>query len=594
MIFLVQMSVALLLLCWTGLAQATLYTVKTSGGTFSTLQACANTAVAGDTCEVYAGSYAGWTQSTNGSAGNPITFTAHTGDTVTLTGNRAILATNAQYITINGFRFTGGQAIRALDGVGITTSNIIFSNNTIVWSSTTSPEASIYLYGNANRIENNDASGSGSDFMNAGGLNVVIRNNRFHDVNGAISGEHIDFVQVVGGGTTPTLSFSLIENNVEQTCTNDSGNCHFVIIRTGAVGLTASTNLVRYNFAQGLDGSGASFGGVGDDVPYWRFYNNTMATETVTAGSANCVSQQNAPNGAALNNICYNTQSGGPFPLGGAAPPNNGNLAFTTGYAGTWSAPYSSEGTYNTLKNQNPLFASYPTSGTLQSGSPAINAGVALTTVAAGDTGTGTALIVTDARFFQPGWAGTQADWIRVGASTTAQIASIDYTTNTLTLTGSISRSVGNAVYLYKDSSGNIKLNGTLPDVGAYEFAASGDTTPPTAPTNLRITQLSYNFAALAWDASTDDTGVTGYSLEHCAGVSCSSYAVVGSPSGLGFTDSGLLVATSYTWRVRATDAASNLSAYSSTLTSLTDTVKFHPTINLRRASYEDAEGVPR
>jgi len=82
---LVLISLNLLLL---GLqAEATTYSVKAGGGgNFTTIQACANAAVAGDTCTVFAGTYSGWTQPTSGSAGKPITFQANPGDTVTLTG----------------------------------------------------------------------------------------------------------------------------------------------------------------------------------------------------------------------------------------------------------------------------------------------------------------------------------------------------------------------------------------------------------------------------------------------------------------------------------------------------------------------------
>src|SRR5713226_7406098 len=65
---------------------ATNYAVKSGGGgNFTTTQACANVAVAGDTCTVYAGSYAGWTQTVSGSAGSRITFTVNPGDTVNIT-----------------------------------------------------------------------------------------------------------------------------------------------------------------------------------------------------------------------------------------------------------------------------------------------------------------------------------------------------------------------------------------------------------------------------------------------------------------------------------------------------------------------------
>src|SRR5690242_12074392 len=83
-------------------AGAANYTVKAAGGgNFTTISACASTAVAGDTCTVFAGSYAGWTQSTSGSAGNLITFIANAGDTVTLTSG--VTLTNRSYIRISGF-----------------------------------------------------------------------------------------------------------------------------------------------------------------------------------------------------------------------------------------------------------------------------------------------------------------------------------------------------------------------------------------------------------------------------------------------------------------------------------------------------------
>ena len=56
---------------------------------------------------------------------------------------------------------------------------------------------------------------------------------------------------------------------------------------------------------------------------------------------------------------------------------------------------------------------------------------------------------------------------------------------------------------------------------------------------------------------------MTGYRVERCQGAGCSNFAQVGTPSGTTFGDSGLLAGTSYSYRVRATDAAANLSAYS-------------------------------
>src|SRR2546421_9358412 len=65
--------------------------------------------------------------------------------------------------------------------------------------------------------------------------------------------------------------------------------------------------------------------------------------------------------------------------------------------------------------------------------------------------------------------------------------------------------------------------------------------------------------------ASTDNVGVTGYRVERCTGAACSNFAQISAPTATTFSDTGLTASTSYSYRVRATDAAGNLSAYSST-----------------------------
>jgi hypothetical protein len=114
-----------------------------------------------------------------------------------------------------------------------------------------------------------------------------------------------------------------------------------------------------------------------------------------------------------------------------------------------------------------------------------------------------------------------------------------------------------------------------------------GDTDPPSPPGNLRLVSLGASSILLTWDASTDGTAVTGYLVEHVSGGACNGFIQVGTPTIASYTDSLLLTNTDYCLRVRATDAAGNLSLYSNTLSVTTDTVKFHPTLNLRRVDYE-------
>ncbi|MBC7272735.1 MAG: glycoside hydrolase family 6 protein, partial [Streptomyces sp.] len=96
---------------------------------------------------------------------------------------------------------------------------------------------------------------------------------------------------------------------------------------------------------------------------------------------------------------------------------------------------------------------------------------------------------------------------------------------------------------------------------------SGGDTTAPTAPTGLRSTAQTAGSVSLAWTASTDDTGVTGYDV-YRDGTRVTSAPVTTTS----FTDTGLTAATAYAYTVRARDAAGNVSAPSAALTVTTGT----------------------
>ena len=89
-----------------------------------------------------------------------------------------------------------------------------------------------------------------------------------------------------------------------------------------------------------------------------------------------------------------------------------------------------------------------------------------------------------------------------------------------------------------------------------------GDSTPPTAPTGLTGTSPSASTIALSWSASTDNTGVTGYEIYR--GTATTPTATV---TGTTFTDTGLSPSTTYSYVVKAIDAAGNRSAPSNTAT---------------------------
>jgi len=91
------------------------------------------------------------------------------------------------------------------------------------------------------------------------------------------------------------------------------------------------------------------------------------------------------------------------------------------------------------------------------------------------------------------------------------------------------------------------------------------DTTAPSVPVNLKATGKTSTQVSLQWDASTDETGVSGYELykgtELAATVTSTVYAVV----------EGLQPGTSYHFTVKAKDSAGNVSAASEPLEVATD-----------------------
>ncbi len=116
---------------------------------------------------------------------------------------------------------------------------------------------------------------------------------------------------------------------------------------------------------------------------------------------------------------------------------------------------------------------------------------------------------------------------------------------------------------------------------GSDSVPPQPDTTPPTAPSGLAATAISTSQINLSWTASTDNVGVTGYRVERCQGTNCSNFAQVATPAGITFSDTGLAASTSYSYRVRASDAAGNLSGYSNTASATTQTAQSNISVSL-------------
>ncbi len=119
------------------------------------------------------------------------------------------------------------------------------------------------------------------------------------------------------------------------------------------------------------------------------------------------------------------------------------------------------------------------------------------------------------------------------------------------------------------------------------------DTTPPGAPGSLGATAASASQIDLSWTAATDNVGVTGYRVERCQGAGCTAFAQIATPTGTSFSDTGLAAGTSYSYRVRATDAAANLGAYSNLATTSTTAPDTTATDGARQPGRDRGEREP-
>jgi hypothetical protein len=347
-----------------------------------------------------------------------------------------------------------------------------------------------------------------SDGVTNFGVHNIFRKNNFHDLTTSDCGSnssncHIDFIEaepVTSGGLTRPTQYNLYEGNIIRNSLGSDN--HAFLTQADACGGQCYGVIIRFNDMAHVGSYGILDDNAGStSVPgfsYVKSYNNTYVDFNKTMFDAIDGFQSNSKGGAEVNNIFYFPETITDSPYYVDSTSSNGfragsNLAYCTGTCNfenrTQSGSFVSDAPGNLVAN--PGFVNYSANNfSLSAGSPAIGAGTYLATVATSDTGSGTSLVVNDPSFFQDGYGipTVQADWIRVGPTVTVQIVSVNYDTNTLTLANSISRSPGDPVCLYKDSSGRQVLFGSAPDIGAYPYTGGGgDASYPSSPKNLRI-----------------------------------------------------------------------------------------------------------
>jgi hypothetical protein len=464
--------VSLLILMATTPSFGATRTVMQSGGDYSTIQECADAADEGDTCLVSSGSYGGVTVTKSGSSDQRIRFVADTsGSQPVITGNFNV--TNERYITIEGFNLRRSVTCNGCSFIEI--KNNKFTNTDIGVGG-----GSNELDGTDILVDGNIFGDRGDDVVKGNGDRWVIRNNVATGINDS-QDEHIDFYQ--NSCLKLPGDFVLIENNTYADITGS--NTHFFLINCSTGRRT--NYIIRHNKVRNLGSMAVTFddsaGGTGFDGA--TAYNNTFVRVRNGRGDRTyAISMSDVDTGrGAQNNIYYDSIN--PNDARGATPSSNncdGSLVYDPNDASI-RLNECLENSSGVVINKDPKFNNAGGNDfSLQSDSPAIDAGYHLTTVAGSDSGSGTTLMVNNPYYFQDGWAGVPSDWIAVGpVSNTVQISSINYSTGAITLSRSISRSDGDPVYLYRDSDGTQVLSGSAPDIGAVESNGK------EIPNNLRF-----------------------------------------------------------------------------------------------------------
>ena len=140
------------------------------------------------------------------------------------------------------------------------------------------------------------------------------------------------------------------------------------------------------------------------------------------------------------------------------------------------------------------------------------------------------------------------------------------------------------------DAAGNVSVQSSSV-VATTQSPPSPDTQAPTSPTNLSATAISSSQINLSWTQSTDNVGVAGYQVERCQGSGCATFTQIASPAGTSYSDAGLSTNSSYSYRVRAVDAAGNPSGYSTVASATTQASAPSPSNLVAGYSFDEGIG---
>jgi chitodextrinase len=192
-------------------------------------------------------------------------------------------------------------------------------------------------------------------------------------------------------------------------------------------------------------------------------------------------------------------------------------------------------------------------------------------------SGTGDGPVVTPAG---TGWSETGISWANKPASTDGPVADLaGIATGTWVDVDVTSIVRGNGSYSFRlsgESTDGVDFHSKEApnDPQLVLTMGAADTTRPSAPTSLTATAGSPTQVDLSWGPSTDDVAVTNYLVFRGA----TQVATLG-PMATNYSDTGVAPNTTYSYTVKARDAANNQSVASNTATVKTPTNTTAPVI---------------
>jgi cellulose 1,4-beta-cellobiosidase len=206
----------------------------------------------------------------------------------------------------------------------------------------------------------------------------------------------------------------------------------------------------------------------------------------------------------------------------------------------------------NTSAASTAVSATTSTGQTTDTTAPSVPAGLTV-----GTTTTTSVALSWSASTDNAGGSGLAGYEVLQGTTVVGTTTSTSYTVTGLTANTTYSFSVR-----AKDIAGNTSA-ASSPVSAKTQTGSTTDTQAPSVPTGLTAGTTTTTSVPLSWSASTDNVAVTGYDV-------LQGTTVVGTTTSTSYTVTGLTANTTYSFSVRAKDAAGNVSAASSAVSATT------------------------